>query len=238
MHFVNAWHNARKIEGWLTEGQARRLFEAAAQVRGGHAIVEIGSHHGRSTVLLARAKRAGVRLIAVDPYGDVRWGGGRESLAVFNANLRGADVIDDVTLVRAYGADAGRDWRGEPVGMLFVDGAHDYPNVIADLRAWLPHMAPNAFIAMHDTFSSHGVTRAAFRVMFASSEWIYCGSSRSLACFRCDRDHAATATLTSSARMTARLAWFARNVAIKAAMRRGWAALPPLLGHDEPGHPY
>jgi hypothetical protein len=238
MNFAAAWSSSSLIEGWLTDGQARRLFDAAAQVPSDQAIVEIGSHHGRSTVLLARAKRPDVALVAVDPFEDDRWGGGQNALAVFMGNLQNAGVAADVTLLQKYGAEAGNNWHGKPVGMLFVDGAHDYPSVVADLRAWLPHVAPDGFLAMHDAFSSRGVTRAAFRVMFADREWLYCGSSRSLACFRRDRAHGTAATIRGSAMMLARLVWFARNLAIKTAMRNGWERVSLLLGHAEAGHPY
>src|ERR1700677_2029847 len=76
--FSTAWDRAQRIDGWLTEGQARLLFDAARRAPAGQTIVEIGCHHGRSTVILATAKATGVRLLAVDPYGDERWGGGSE----------------------------------------------------------------------------------------------------------------------------------------------------------------
>jgi predicted O-methyltransferase YrrM len=142
MSFEAAWSHAQSIGGWLTEQQARMLFDAATEVPEGQAIVEIGSHHGRSTVLLASAKKPGVTLLAVDPYDDQRWGGGQDAFAIFQSNLRSSGVESDVTLARKYGADAGRDWTGAPIRLLFVDGAHDYQTVVADLAAWMPHVLP------------------------------------------------------------------------------------------------
>ncbi len=72
--FAEAWSSADGIEGWLAECHARMLYDAASAVAPGAAIVEIGSHHGRSTVVLVSAKPVGTRLLAVDPYGDPRWG--------------------------------------------------------------------------------------------------------------------------------------------------------------------
>ena len=238
MPFEDAWGQARSIDGWLTEQQARILFDAAKRVPKGQAIVEIGSHHGRSTVLLAAAKGPDVTVLAVDPYGDQRWGGGQDALAIFQTNLRSAGVQNDVTLARKCGADAGREWAGPSVGLLFVDGAHDYRTVVADLSAWKPHLAPAAAVLMHDAFSSHGVTGAAFSAMFADSEWCYCGSSGSLASFRWDPDQSVPSMLKSRVLMLGRLSWFARNIAIKFAMRRGWRRIPPLLGHSGSDHPY
>jgi hypothetical protein len=91
---------------------------------------------------------------------------------------------------------------------------------------------------MHDAFSSPGVTRAAFSELFQNTEWCYRGSSGSLASFRRNPDQSMAARCKSRVRMLARLSWFARNIAIKLWMRRGWHRLPRLLGHSGPEHPY
>jgi hypothetical protein len=38
--------------------------------------------------------------------------------------------------------------------------------------------------------------------------------------------------------MLSRLPWLTRNIAIKLAIRRGWKALPAILGHREATFPY
>jgi predicted O-methyltransferase YrrM len=236
-NFAEAWARVRGIDGWLTEGQARMLYDAAASTPPATAIVEIGSHHGRSTVILGRAKRPATELVAVDPFDDPRWGGGTEALAIFDTNLARHGLTDQVQHVRSFGADAGRQWRGGPVGLLFVDGAHDYRTVLADLRSWVPHLAPGACVLMHDAYSSPGVTRAAFAQFFGSSEYSFDKVSRSLVMFR---RHApsAPACVENGVRMLGRMPWLVRNVAIKLALRNGWSAIPPLLGHHEAAAPY
>jgi predicted O-methyltransferase YrrM len=238
MTFDGAWSQADPIEGWLTEAQAQTLFAAAMQVREGESIVEIGSHHGRSTIVLASAKRPGVNMVAVDPYDDARWGGGRGALDVFRANLLAAGVEQEVTLDRAYGALAGRLWRGGPVGLLFVDGAHDYPTVVSDLSAWLPHLSSSATVLVHDAYSSPGVTAAVLRQMWGSHNLIYVGSSRSLAVFHHRPSPGLLLRAASCARMTSRLGWLVRNLLIKTALRRGWKRAPGWLGHSGSDDPY
>lgn len=235
--FAHVWSSARHIDGWLTERQAEILYRTAARTSPGEAIVEIGSHCGRSTVVLGSAKPAGTRLIAIDPYTDSRWGGGVGAFATFQANLAKHGLERQVHHIRKLGAEAGSAWNGEPIGLLFVDGAHDYRTVDADLRAWLPHLSPRATVLMHDAYSSPGVTRAAFRHFFAAREFAFLGSSRSLVEFqRCEQS--SPARLTSAIRMLRRLPWLARNLAIKIAMRRGWRSLPARLGHREAAFPY
>ncbi len=212
------------------------LYDAAANIRPGETIVEIGSHHGRSTVVLGAAKPAGTRLLAVDPFGDPRWGGGEDALEIFQSNLV-RHGLSDVQLARALGVDAGREWTGALVGVLFVDGAHDFPSVDADLRAWLPHLSPTAVVLVHDAYSSPGVTQAVFAHMFGSSEFVYERSARSLVAFR-RSEQSLPARVASSARMLGKFPWFARNLAIKVASRQGWRSVPPLLGHRENTMPY
>jgi len=235
--FADVWISVGNIEGWLTEGQAQMLYRASATVAPEEAIVEIGSHRGRSTVILASAKPRSARVIAIDPYADARWGGGSEALAHFEANLASRGLDQEVQQIRQLGAEAGRRWDGAPVGLLFVDGAHDYASVDADLRAWLPHLSSTATVLMHDAYSSPGVTRAAFHHFYASREFTFAGSSRSLVAFRRGTQSPGVRA-ASAVRMLAKTPWLARNLAIKVAMRRGWRPLPPLLGHREATFPY
>lgn len=213
------------------------LYDTASSVSPGEAIVEIGSHHGRSTVVIASAVSNATEVVAVDPYESARWGGGQDALSIFQKNLAEHGVSDRVRLTRAYGAGAGREWQGGPVGMLFVDGAHDYATVDSDLRAWLPHLSPTAVVLMHDAYSAPGVTRAAFAHMFGSRAFAYIGSSRTLVAFR-KRDLSTAERVASSVRMAGRLPYLARNLSIKIALRRGWDPVLPLLGHRMSCFPY
>ena len=58
-------------EVWLL-GTGGVLFAAAAALAPGSTVVEIGSHQGRSTVVLASALSVGSRLVAIDPF-DATW---------------------------------------------------------------------------------------------------------------------------------------------------------------------
>lgn len=235
--FPEAWAKAEPVEGWLTLDQGRALFEAAQAVGSGRWIVEIGSHHGRSTLLLAAAKNDGVQLLAVDPFDDPRWGGGAAALTTFQATLRGAGLLDQVDAFSGVSADASATWDRGPIGMLFVDGAHDRASVLTDIDGWAPHLADDASIFFHDAYSSPGVTVALFERYFGRPRGEYLGSAGSLA-------HIKNAPLRrgsraiSAARMLGRLPWFARNLAIKIAIRRGWGLTQRALRHSGAAYPY
>ena len=57
------------VEGWMTDAQARRLWDGARRVAPGGRIVEIGSFRGRSTIVLASAAGRDVAVVAIDPHG-------------------------------------------------------------------------------------------------------------------------------------------------------------------------
>jgi predicted O-methyltransferase YrrM len=139
--FEEVWTRSERVDGWLTKGQGLALFEAARQVREGCAAVEIGSHRGKSAVIIASGLAPSVHLTAVDPFDDPRWGGGPESLEIFQRNVRDAGVEDRIELFRGLSEEASATWSGPPVGLLWVDGAHDLDSTLKDLDGWLPHMA-------------------------------------------------------------------------------------------------
>ena len=235
--FASAWAVASTAEGWLTEAQGRALFEAARAVPEGQWIVEIGSHHGRSTVLLAAAKPQHVRLLAVDPFDDPRWGGGPEAMECFRATLAGAGMEDQVSVFVGLSAEAANSSAARPVGLLHVDGAHDRDSVLQDIDGWQPRLADEATIFFHDAYSSSGVTIAMFTRLLGSRRHLYAGSERSLARMRYGRFPITTWCL-SRARMIARLGWFARNLTVKIALGRGWTPLLRVLRHRDTSYPY
>src|ERR1700710_116125 len=75
--FSRVWDFASEVSGWLTEAQAQLLWDVAAQLSPAPLVVEIGSHQGRSTIMLASVTRSmGGRVVAVDPFVDGRLFGG------------------------------------------------------------------------------------------------------------------------------------------------------------------
>jgi predicted O-methyltransferase YrrM len=235
--FDETWRLASDIDGWLSKGQALALDAGARDLPKDAAIVEIGSHRGRSTVVLARAKPAPARLLAVDPWGDPRWGGGEDALPDFYRNLEAAGVHDQVQVFRGTSEEAAGAWDGDAIGLLWVDGAHDRGSVLIDLDRWEPFVVEGGRVYVHDAFSSPGVTFALLQRHLWSRSFRYVGSVRTLAMLRRE-ELSLPAALWSTFRMIARLAYFLRNVAVKIAMRRDWRLPQRLLGHRGPGFPY
>jgi len=222
--FEEAWARSESVEGWLTREQGEALFVAAGTVRPGYAAVEIGSHHGKSAILIAGNLPEGVSLTAVDPFDDPRWGGGTDSLDAFRRNIAAADLGERIELFRGLSEDASRSWKGPLVSFLWVDGAHDLESTLKDFDGWMPHMAPGGLIYVHDAFSAVGTTRAIFQRFWGSRTIEYLGCERTLAQFRVRR-LSPLGQLSSGLRMLPRLVFFTRMIAIKVSRRRGWHSL-------------
>lgn len=219
--FAEAWSAAQSIEGWLLESQGRALFDAANHLPEGTVAVEIGSHRGKSATIIAMGLPEGGRLTAVDPFDDPRWGGGPESLEKFQSNVRTAGVEDRIDLFRGLSAEASASWAGPPVGLLWVDGAHDRASTLADIDGWMPHMARGGRMYIHDAFSAVGTTRAVLRRLWFSPRVVYDGCERTLVKFIV-QPASITERVSSGLRLATRLPFFARVLAIKVARRHGW----------------
>lgn len=206
------------VEGWLTEGQVRRLFEAAAAVPAGGTIVEIGSFRGRSTIVLALGATGPVDLVAIDPHAGNDRGPqelrGFEAEAeddhrVFLANLEGAGVAGAVRPVRRFSGEAHGDVHG-PVDLLWIDGAHRFGPARADIRDWGRRVRPGGAMLVHDSWSSIGVTLALLAAVTFGRRWRYDGRVGSLASYT-----RAAGGVGSTLRQLRELGWFAGNVVKK-----------------------
>jgi hypothetical protein len=226
------------VEGWITDEQARRLFERARSLSAPARIVEIGSYRGRSAIVLAHGAADGVELVAIDPHAGNDRGpqqiqgtnaeGEADNLA-FRANLERAGVSGRVRHLRRPSQAALAEVEGG-VGLLYVDGAHRYGPARDDIARWGERVKRGGTLLIHDSFSSVGVTLAILRLLALSREWRYFGRTGSLAEYRREPvpDRARNAL-----RQLAELPWFARNLAVKVLLLARLRRLARALGSDQ-----
>jgi predicted O-methyltransferase YrrM len=233
MSFDDVFESVRDIDGWLTKAQARLLYERAAALSPGARIVEIGSHHGRSTIVLATAAPE-AELIAIDPYEEDE--ARPADLERFEHNLERARVRDRVRHVHAASTAALPEVPGE-IDLLYIDGAHDLKTAHADIEGWGARVRDGGTMLIHDSFSSVGVTLAEILSLFFGARFRYIGRSRTLAEYRREHLPAAERAVNAS-RQAVSLPWFVRNVVVKVALVGKVPVVARALGHRDRVFPY
>jgi hypothetical protein len=109
--------------GWMSPAELEWLHAQAKQMR---SVVEVGCLHGRSSYALATGCPGTV--YCLDPWSDDGYRSWMGSVG---------DVLPNVVGIRRPSPEAGASVP-DPVDMVFIDGAHDYDSVVADITYWLP----------------------------------------------------------------------------------------------------
>lgn len=238
-HFDEVFASVKDIEGWMTRDQAYRLWQRAGACMVGDTIVEIGSFHGRSLIVLASSAPAGVNVVAIDPHGGNDRGPqeiqGYQSEAEqdhqrFLTNLTNAGVRERVTHYRMFSNDA-LAVVPSVVRLLYVDGAHRFRPARADIVQWGAKVALGGTMLVHDSFSSIGVTSALMTSHFVGRQWRYDGRSQSMAQFT-RVNLSSMQRVRNTLRGLAQMGYFARNLGIKLLISLKLGRLTPILGGD------
>lgn len=243
--FAQTFEDVADVQGWMTEAQAQRLWDRAKELSAPAQIVEIGSYHGRSAIVLARAAAPGVDVVAIDPHAGNDRGPqqihgeadeGQADHETFLGNLAAAGVQDEVRHVRSP-SEAAHDEVDGTIDVLYIDGAHRYVPARDDIRDWGARVADGGTLLIHDSFSSVGVTLALLTQLFFGPAFSYVGRSGSMTEYR--RTHLRLGErLANAGRQAAQLPWFARNVVIKVLIVAKLGRLTRYLGHREPTWPF
>jgi len=162
-------HFFHRIHGWFG---FQDIYEAAVEKYDG-IFVEIGAWKGRSTAFLAvEALNSGkaIQIHVVDTFkgsdepehhNDPELPRLRE---VFDANL--APVLDKLVVHEMTSVEAAELFDDESVSFVFIDAAHDYESVRADILAWLPKLKSGGWMAGDDFYwGGQGEMRPIFRAV-------------------------------------------------------------------------
>lgn len=165
-----------QVPGLISEDIGNKLSWLAALVPSDQIIVEIGAFKGRSTCYLATGSAHGndARVISIDPWDDPDNTSGPKAKGPIyidpankqqqRAHLIACGVDHLVTSIQGYSWDV--DLPTEPVGLLWVDGAHDQESVQRDIDRWTPLVASGGYIAFDDYGAKcPGVDRAVDKLM-------------------------------------------------------------------------
>lgn len=145
------------IDGWLTESEGHFLYDAARKVIPTKVIVEIGSWKGRSTICLGRGSQDGskVEVYAIDPHTGSSehkiFNNNIDTLDDLNANIKKTGLVEIVNIIRSTSENEARQFE-KLIGLIFIDGAHEYRSVRTDFMGWFPKVANGGLIAFHDSW--------------------------------------------------------------------------------------
>lgn len=150
----------KEIEGWLCESEADLLIittiEACMTSNPSLAIVEIGSYHGRSTIVLGNVVKhlfPNVKVYAIDPHNGIVGSEGQKlkylpsSLDKFMQNIEKENLSEVVILIQTYSYLV--EWN-KPISLLFIDGLHDYFNVHRDFYHFAKWLTQGSCVVFHD----------------------------------------------------------------------------------------
>lgn len=157
------FREVERIRGWCSIAEGDLLYRLARSVDPTLAIVEIGSYQGKSTCYLALGSE-GAPVFAVDLWSlHRRVPRYRTAGRHFRRNVKRVGVADRIVPIRGFSVEVGKSWKGPEIGLLYIDGCHSTPAVIADFKAWQKHLAAGAVVAFHDYHMKR--VRRAIRVL-------------------------------------------------------------------------
>lgn len=150
----------KKIQGWLNDAEASLLanccIKALHELPQPHNIVEVGSYHGKATVLLGTIIKdlfPLAKLTSIDPHDGKQ--GARDqglkkyppSINNFKKNIAEAGLENIVEIIQSNAGNV--QWQ-QPISFLFIDGLHDYESVSTDFNHFADCIVKGGYIAFHD----------------------------------------------------------------------------------------
>ncbi len=129
----------------------------------GELFVELGSFMGQSTAAMAffiKQSKKNISFHAVDifelsefsdePHFKAVEEHGGNLFETFKANIKGADVEEYVTPVKASSLEAAKNYEDRSISFLMIDASHKYEDVVDDIRTWYPKMKMGGIICGDD----------------------------------------------------------------------------------------
>jgi predicted O-methyltransferase YrrM len=126
------------IPGWLLPEEGKKLAELAT----GKRVLEIGSYCGLSTVCMARTAK---HVTAVDYFDGRGTPMPQNTLPAFKRNIERHGLTEKV-----WFCHPDEKYPFDKYDLAFIDGAHEYGTVKADIERVRSVLAENGLIVFHD----------------------------------------------------------------------------------------
>ena len=147
-------HFYDKVDGWFTFPQ---LYKSMVEKFDDAHFVEVGTWKGRSAAYMAVEIANSNKNIKFDCVDNWEYSDIQTDIVEEKYNNLYETFLDNIKPVKQYvnpikklSLDAAKDYKDSSLDFVFIDAAHDYDNVKADIEAWLPKLKKGGIIAGHD----------------------------------------------------------------------------------------
>jgi len=128
------------LSGLTSATTCANLARLAATVPKSRAILEIGTFRGKSACALA--SKAKGHVWTIDPWGLEGNIEGKHNFTdpklpeVFAEQVESVGLTDKITQIQGFSPEVAKDWDGPAIGLIFLDGDHEYDHIVEDFAAW------------------------------------------------------------------------------------------------------
>ncbi len=140
---------------WLTEAEISLLKLCAAETE--NDVFEVGTFRGGTVDMFAKYRQGKDAVWSLDSYHDSNLKHHRDydPVIIYNEYLAKYPnvflIVGDSRLIARYWA--------RPLGLLFLDGGHDYETASADFWGFSIYVGCDGYVILHDYGSEKGVTQ-------------------------------------------------------------------------------
>lgn len=144
--------------------------------------MEIGAYKGKSAAWLIEATETRADhppVVSIDPHAQYdTWDEFSATVAEFKLEKRGLEIC------RAQSHEVGVKWD-RPISLLWIDGSHEYEDVVNDIEDFVPHVVPGGWVVFDDAASDDfGIDPALESSMFNREEFKFLGYLKHFAIFQ------------------------------------------------------
>ncbi len=163
---ADAVKHAEAVKGYMFPNELTWLAETARSLMAPAAWCELGSWQGRSATAVAAALPIGSKLQLIDNFTGPTT---RESPTKANvraqlyasiAAMQERSPSLQVSLGIGNSAELAKTFQDGTFDVVFIDGDHAYPAVVADILAWTPKLKARGLLCGHDFTNKCGVEPA------------------------------------------------------------------------------
>jgi len=138
------------IQGMVDDDELKLLGKYAEEVDSGGVIVDIGTSDGKAALYLGSVSKPNTKVFTVDIEIEER----------FYKHVDYMELNHKVFYIRCTSSRLAGLWT-TPIDMIFIDGSHNFEDVVKDIEKWVPHVKKGGIIAFHDYGNkAFGVTEA------------------------------------------------------------------------------